>query len=132
MRFLPLLALLLVALFGARALRAGGVDRGEAPYHAKVEFHPRQALAFPDFSLVYTGQSNVPPPKGLHSWVVHEFTVTAGGHEQKITWSAGTGDIGPTLFKVGAKTFLLELSRSDTLGKLAENELVVRPAEAKR
>jgi hypothetical protein len=42
-----------------------------------------------------------------------------------ISWSSGTGDIGPTIFHVGNEQFWLELKRSDKLGKLKDDELVV-------
>lgn len=117
-----LLLLLFSALLGPDILHAGD----KAPYSAKVPYREKEPLTFADFSLVYTGQSKANPPKGLHAWTIHHFTVTSKEGEQKITWSAGTGDIGPTVFQVGAQKFLLELSRSDTLGKLGEGELVVR------
>jgi hypothetical protein len=45
-----------------------------------------------------------------------------------VSWSSGTGDIGPALFRVGSKQFALELSRSDKLGPLKANELVISRA----
>jgi hypothetical protein len=115
----------------------GGVTRGRAAegaaaYDAKVSFRPKQGLTFPDFTLVYKGEKNVKPPAGLRSWTVHEFTVTADEKEQAVSWSSGTGDIGPTPFSVGRKKFLLELSYSDTLGRLKTGELVVRRDGGKR
>jgi len=117
-----ILLLIVAALLGPGSLHAGE----KAPYNTKVSYREKETLAFLDFSLVYTGVSKANPPKGLHAWTIHHFTVTSKEGEQKITWSAGTGDIGPTLFQVGAQKFLLELLRSDTLGKLAEGELVIR------
>ena len=45
--------------------------------------------------------------------------------EKIVSWSSGTGDIGPVEFEIGDKRFLLELRHSDELGKLNENELVI-------
>jgi hypothetical protein len=97
-----------------------------AKYDAKVSYGKKQPLVFPDFTLTYAGARQVSPPPGLRAWTVHDFIVNASGKEQKVSWSSGTGDIGPTPFAVGGKKFLLELAISDTLGKLKEGELVVR------
>jgi hypothetical protein len=125
-------ALVFISLiFGFAWALAGGAAQADIRYNAKVPYREGAALAFPDFSLVYKGTTKAAPPKGLHAWSIYQFVVTAKGGEQKISWSAGTGDIGPTSFQVGNRHFLLELSRSDALGKLNEGELVVREAGAK-
>jgi hypothetical protein len=108
--------------------RAGAAEPGPS-YGTKVSYRKNQPLAFPDFTLTYTGSREVAPPAGLRAWKVHEFTVVTDGKEQKVSWSSGTGDIGPTAFSVGRKKFLLELAISDTLGKLKEGELVLRPGK---
>ena len=126
--FLILTAVAL-CLFGLSALRAGAPP-SPSPYNTKVEYHEKVPLGFPDFTLVYEGETKSTPPKGLHPWSIYHFVLTSKGKEQKITWSAGTGDIGPTQFEVGKHKFLLELKRSDTLGKLKDGELVVRDSGA--
>lgn len=102
--------------------------RGEEPsrYASKVTYAKDQALVFPDFTLTYLGSRQIKPPAGLHGWLIHDFTIRHGQQEQKVSWSSGTGDIGPTEFQVAGTHFLLELSRSDTLGSLKENQLVIR------
>jgi hypothetical protein len=45
--------------------------------------------------------------------------------ETVVSWSSGTGDIGPVQFEIDGKRFLLELRQSDKLGKLQGNELVI-------
>jgi len=57
--------------------------------------------------------------------VVYDFRVKSAQGEQTISWSAGTGDIGPTLFRVGSEQYALELKHSDKLGSLNDGELVV-------
>lgn len=96
-----------------------------AAYGTKVKFSAGRTLHFPDFDLTYAGKRRVTPPQYPRGWWVHDFKVGAKGDEQTIAWSAGTGDIGPTRFKVNGTDFQIELSRSDKLGALRDNELVV-------
>jgi hypothetical protein len=42
-----------------------------------------------------------------------------------VSWTTGTGVIDPTDFEIAGKHYQLELRRSDKLGKLKENELVI-------
>jgi len=42
-----------------------------------------------------------------------------------ISWTTGTGIIDPTDFEFGGKSYHLELRRSEKLGKLKDNELVI-------
>jgi len=96
-----------------------------AAYGTKVKFSAGGTLHFPDFDLTYAGKRRVTPPQYPRGWWVHDFKVGAKGDEQTVSWSAGTGDIGPTRFKVNGTAFQIELSRSDKLGALGEDELVV-------
>jgi hypothetical protein len=96
-----------------------------AAYGSKVKFKAGHALRFPDFDLTYVGKHHVTPPQYPRGWWVHDFKVRAKSDEQTISWSAGTGDIGPTRFEVNGTDFQIELSRSDKLGALREDEMVV-------
>ena len=42
-----------------------------------------------------------------------------------VSWTTGTGVIDPTNFEIDGKHYQLELHRSDKLGKLKDNELVI-------
>jgi hypothetical protein len=55
----------------------------------------------------------------------YDFKVYQGNQAQLISWSAGTGDIGPTLFDLDGNRFALELVMSDELGVLDADELVL-------
>jgi hypothetical protein len=99
-----------------------------ADYGAKVAFKKGTAVMFADFSLTYLGERQVKVKEFPRGFTYHDFEVKSGAGEQKISWSSGTGDIGPTIFRVGGKQFGLELSRSDKLGPLKANEVVVTPA----
>lgn len=107
----------------------GAAEPVAATYGAKVTFREGQPLKFQNFELVYTGKRKVVPPQYPRGWWAHDFTARSGKTEQKVSWSAGTGDIGPTRFTIGGDTYDLELSQSDKLGKLKDDELVVSPAK---
>jgi hypothetical protein len=98
-----------------------------ADYGVKVAFKKDVPVTFTDFALTYLGERQVKSAVYPRGFTNHDFQVGSGPGSQKIFWSSGTGDIGPTLFKVGGKQFALELSRSDKLGPLKPNELVVTP-----
>jgi hypothetical protein len=111
------------------ATQSVAVEPGAAAYGTKVTFREGQALRFPNFELVYTGKRKVTPPQYPRGWWAYDFQVLAGKEEQKISWSAGTGDIGPTRFTIAGSAYDLELSRSDKLGRLKDDELVVSRAK---
>jgi len=130
MKFLPwVVAGVLAAVLGLGSARGGDAAPAELRYNTKVAYRERAALTFPHFTILYKGPVKVTPPKGLHGWDRHEFVVTSEGKEQVVNWSSGTGDIGPTHFEVRGRKFLLELSVSDTLGRLKPGELVIREAK---
>jgi hypothetical protein len=105
---------------------------GTVAYGTKAKFRVGQALRFPDFEAIYVGKRHVTPPQYPRGWWVHDFKVRSKGKEQTVSWSAGTGDIGPVRFKVNGAEFQIELSLSDKLGRLREDEMVISPVLAAR
>lgn len=100
-----------------------------ARYNQRTKFTLQRELTFPDFTLRYTGATKVASTIYPNGFVFQVFLVkgrdTRAPKAQQIRWSAGTGDIAPLPFSVNGKTFSLELRISDTLGKLAPDELVI-------
>ena len=96
-----------------------------AAYGSKVRFNASLTVRSPDFELTYLGKRHVTPPQYPRGWWIHDFKVRGNRGEQTVSWSAGTGDIGPSRFKVNGALFQIELSRSDKLGSLCEDEMVV-------
>lgn len=117
-------ALVAVHLSALAACYADGLP-GTVAYGSKVRFKAGSTLRFPDFELTYTGKRRVVPPQYPRGWWIYDFTVRNKGDEKTVSWSAGTGDIGPTRFQINGHTFQIELSRSDKIGPLREDELVV-------
>lgn len=119
--FLLAIVLLVSALACAPRSRA-------ADYGTKVAFKKETPVTFPDFVLTYLGERRVASDRFPRGFLFHDFRVASPHGTQTVSWSSGTGDIGPAPFRVGGAHFALELSRSDKLGRLKENEVAVSRA----
>lgn len=117
------LILFVVSIYTVQSCQAQ--TSGPAAYATKVSFKKGVPLHFADFDLTYTGERHETSKVFKPGFNFHDFTATRGTETVKISWSSGTGDIGPASFVFGGKTFLLELRHSDKLGKLRDDELVV-------
>jgi hypothetical protein len=121
---------LLVVLASLLAF-AGPVSCGHAAseqkvsYGTRVKYHPGEKIEFPDFTVEYIGEHRKDTPAYPRGFLYCDFKVRAANIEKVVSWSSGTGDIGPAEFEIGGKRFVLELRRSDKLGKLNENEMVI-------
>jgi len=121
-RFFAVVALSLIGFL----LSSSSAPSSEPPrYLAKVTFAKGIALHFPDFDVTYAEKRRVTPPQYPRGWWVYDFVVRSKSGEQTVSWSAGTGDIGPARFKVGGGEFQIELAHSDKLGALGEDQLVI-------
>jgi hypothetical protein len=106
----------------------GGAMAQAADLGTKVFYKKDTPVQFGAFSLTFVGERRVALEKYPRGFLYYDFRVTSPHGTQTISWSSGTGEIAPLLFKVGNEGFELELQRSDKLGKLKENELVVSRA----
>ena len=126
----PIKKLIRIALVTSFLLITVVACKGQSPqrirYGKKIKHAQGQPLTFPDFTLVFMGITESPPsevyPRSLYSY---DFMVSYGSQTQMISWSSGTGDIGPALFELEGNSYALELAMSDKLGSLKENELVL-------
>lgn len=94
-------------------------------YGTKVSFKQGVPLKFPDFTLTYIGERRVSSKQYPRGFLNHDFVASTKSARITLSWSAGTGDIGPAVFTIAGKEFWLELTRSDALGRLKSDELVV-------
>lgn len=114
----------LIAMLGSAACASG--SSGAAAYGTKVRFSKGTALTFPDFELTYQGRRHVATPRFPRGFNYEDFTVSRGGKSITVSWSSGTGDIGPQLFDFDGHHFTLELRHADRFkGWLKEDELVI-------
>jgi hypothetical protein len=97
---------------------------GEARYGDKVKFSKGTRIVFPDFVLEYIGQHRESSEKYPRGFLFYDFFASTNGGGKRVSWSGGTGDIGPVGFALNDKRFSLELKRSDKLGPLKDDELV--------
>lgn len=96
-----------------------------AGYGEKVFYFQDQPIAFPDFTLTYQGERHVTSDRYPRGFDYLDFRVDDGNESQIVSWSSGTGDIGPSFFTVAGQQYKLELTDSDELGPLADGELVI-------
>src|SRR5258708_456840 len=83
---------------------------------ARVAYKKDAPIQFPAFTLTYIGDRRVVPEKFPHGFLYYDFRVTSAHGTQTVSWTSGTGDIGPVLFRVDGEEFALELRISDKLG----------------
>src|SRR5688500_15306946 len=77
-----------------RSTRASSISG----YGVRTDFVEGTTLHFRDFDLVYAGRRHVTPPQFPRGWWAYDFIVKSDGTVQRVSWSAGTGDIGPVRF----------------------------------
>ncbi len=95
-------------------------------YGRKANFAKGQKIAFPDFVLEYLGQHRQASPQYPRGFLFYDFVAKTANGSVPFSWTSGTGEIAPAAFSVThTRSFALELKRSDKLGPLKENELVI-------
>jgi hypothetical protein len=97
----------------------------KASYGARVKYRTGEKIEFPDFTIDYVGERRKTLPVYPRGFLYYDFKVRTANIEKVVSWSSGTGDIGPVQFEIGGKHYQLELRHSDKLGKLKDNELVI-------
>jgi hypothetical protein len=121
----------LILLLSGLLAFAGPVSCGhaafaqKASYGTRVKYRPGEKIEFPDFTIEYVGERRKTVPVYPRGFRYYDFNVSKGKAEQIVSWTSGTGDIGPMDFEIGGKRYQLELRHSDKLGKLKHNELVI-------
>ena len=125
----------LIFLLGSLWAFAGNVSCGyaaseeKAAYGTRVKYRPGQKIEFPDFAVEYVGEGRKSLPVYPRGFLYYDFKARTANIEKVVSWSSGTGDIGPVEFEIGGKHYQLELRHSDKLGKLNDNELVIWQAK---
>ncbi len=98
-------------------------------YGTRVKYVPGQKIEFPDFSIEYLGERRKTVPVYPRPFIYYDFKVRKGKAEKMVSWTSGTGLVGPKDFEIRGKHYQLELRHSNKLGKLQHNELVIRQAK---
>ena len=98
----------------------------QASYGTRVEYRLGLKIEFPDLIIEYLGERRQRASPYPRDFLYYDFKIRARqGAEKTVSWTSGTGDIGPIEFEIDGKHYRLELRLSDKLGKLKENELVI-------
>ena len=96
-----------------------------ASYGIRVKYRASQKIDFPDFTVEYMGERRKTLPVYPRGFLYYDFKIARGKIEKVVSWTTGTGIIDPTDFEFDGKRYHLELRRSEKLGKLNDNELVI-------
>ena len=122
----PLILLLSGVLAFAGPVSCGhAASEQKASYGTQVKYQAGEKIEFPDFTIEYVGERRKTVPVYPRGFLYYDFKVGKGKVEKVVSWTTGTGVIDPTDFEIAGKHYQLELRRSDKLGKLKENELVI-------
>ena len=103
----------------------------QAHYGRWETYSLTESLIYPDFKILFTGSEEgafYPNSTSHRMGRVYKFAVSGGASKTTVSWSSGTGDIGPSLFEVGGKKFFLEMFKSNHLKLPAlENQIAIWP-----
>jgi hypothetical protein len=127
-RRLPVVLASLLAFASPLSYGQAASER-KASYGMRVKYRVGQKIEFPDFVIEYTGERRQSVSGYPRGFLYYDFKVRNANVVKVVSWSSGTGDIGPVEFETGGKHYQLELRHSDKLGKLNDNELVIWPAK---
>ena len=119
----------LLAFFGPVSCGHGASEH-KASYGTRVKYRVGAKIEFPDFTVEFVGERRQTTPAYPRGFLYYDFKVRTANIEKVVSWSSGTGDIGPVEFEIGGKHYQLELRHSDKLGKLKENELAIWQANS--
>jgi hypothetical protein len=97
----------------------------KASYGTRVKYATGKKIEFPDFTIEYVGERRKSLPVYPRGFLYYDFKVSKGKDEKTVSWTSGTGLIGPMDFEIGGKHYRLELRHSDKLGHLKDNELAI-------
>ena len=122
----------LIFLVGCVLALPGAISCGQAApeqkasYGTHVKYRAGQKIEFPDFTVEYIGERRKTLPVYPRGFLYYNFKVSKEKTEKMVSWTTGTGIIDPTDFEFDGKRYHLELRHSEKLGKLKDNELVIR------
>ena len=101
----------------------------DAGYGDVVSYGKNKTIKFPDFDMVYTGEtSKTSKFDNGNSFTFHyeNFTISRGSDSKNVQWTSGTGEIYPIPFEFGGNKYTIELRYCEALKKkLGGDELVI-------
>ncbi|MFZ5572315.1 MAG: hypothetical protein ACOZF0_18095 [Thermodesulfobacteriota bacterium] len=100
-------------------------------YGLPVAYSRDRTIRYPDFALRFEGIRHVVSPAYPRGFRCYDFEIRSSSRaEVHVTWSAGTGELGPVAFSIDAQAYFLELKANSLAtdpGKqwLKDNELII-------
>ena len=102
-----------------------GAPVQKASYGTRVTYVAGKKIDFADFTIEFVGERRTTSQVYPRGFLYYDFKVTKGKSEKTVSWTSGTGLIGPMQFEIGGKNYQLELRHSNRLRNLRDNELVI-------
>jgi hypothetical protein len=100
----------------------------EAKYGKWKRYSKEYFLIYPDLNLHYKGTSLgafYPGSSTRRMGDEYNFIAESGNHKVDISWSQGTGEIGPVFFTLADKNFVIEMERSEILDQWALDDTLI-------
>jgi hypothetical protein len=118
----------LIILAGTLGVGCGSKEKKDddltGTYGAKVKYVEGEKVKFPDFNLKYMGTSQEKDKNFPSGVTVHNFRVRKDTERRTIGWVAANKP-EPLKFKFQDVDYSLERVKSQKLGKLADDEVVI-------
>lgn len=121
--------LIIIVMFASVFVSGGCKSQGKGGYGSPVTFSKDKPVSFPDFDIVFTGESSSTstfPNGNSFTFRYMNFTVSKGADTKEVKWTTGTGIIEPIPFDFGGAKYTIELRYQEaTKTKLADDEMVI-------
>jgi hypothetical protein len=121
--------LIIIIMFTSLFASGGCKSQGKGEYGKPASFSKDKPVSFPDFDIVYTGESSKTstfPNGNSFTFRYQDFTVSKGTVTKEVKWTTGTGVIEPIPFDFDGKNYTIELRYTEaSKTKLADDEMVI-------
>ncbi|MEN6440786.1 MAG: hypothetical protein ABFD97_19620 [Syntrophobacter sp.] len=110
-------------------LEAG--ECGTSPYGKPAKYSLNMVISYPDFTIRFIGTRREVSKVYPRGFLYYDFEIISNkGSKTKVSWSSGTGVLGPVEFSVEGGRYYLELKansleRDPEMSWLKENEMII-------
>jgi len=125
---IKLLLLTVIASIAVTYAKGCGGSDSAAGYGDIVTYSKGDPIKFPDFEMTFTGERNQTSHfdnGNSFTFVYYDFKVKSGSEEKTVSWTSGTGEIGPVSFDIGGMKFSLILGYSEKDQKIIDRDKLV-------
>lgn len=123
---MKLLLMIILCLFTHACVYVDQHSRGIYEYGKKIDYSDHAVKKLHDISIRFLQTRHEASSVFPRGFIYYDFEVMKGDEKKKISWSSGTGAIGPTYFEIGSAKYVLELAASKAQsGFMKEGEMVI-------